>query len=176
MEDNHFSTLWWPSPHNYMDQPWAPMRPPILNLPPTSLLTPSLWVVPEHRLWVPCFMHQTRTWKGVFKFPFIIHFILLLRCVWKGVICREQQKGQKYLNIHRKDVVKVWTKEKGLLQGCEVEGTHSIHNHGSTKNGFHSHWSMGPQGLWQALRLTVTELSTLDFYCVPALGWILHRC
>ena len=26
---------------------------------PTSLPTPSLWVVPEHWLWVPCFMHRT---------------------------------------------------------------------------------------------------------------------
>ena len=27
--------------------------------PPISLPTPSLWVVPEHRLWVPCLRHQT---------------------------------------------------------------------------------------------------------------------
>ena len=32
--------------------------PPSLSPPPTSLLTPTLWVVPEHWLWVPCFMHQ----------------------------------------------------------------------------------------------------------------------
>ena len=29
--------------------------------PPTSLSTPFLWVVPEHQLWVPCFIHQTCT-------------------------------------------------------------------------------------------------------------------
>ena len=29
--------------------------------PPTSLLTLFLYVVPEHWLWVPCFMHQTHT-------------------------------------------------------------------------------------------------------------------
>jgi len=29
--------------------------------PSTSLPTLSLWVVPEHWLWVPCFMHQTCT-------------------------------------------------------------------------------------------------------------------
>ena len=28
---------------------------------PTSLPTLSLWVFPEHQLWVPCFMHQTCT-------------------------------------------------------------------------------------------------------------------
>ena len=34
---------------------------PMLNAPPTSFQTPSLWVIPEHQLWVPCFMHQTCT-------------------------------------------------------------------------------------------------------------------
>ena len=29
--------------------------------PSTSLLTRSLWIVPEHWLWVPCFVHQTCT-------------------------------------------------------------------------------------------------------------------
>ena len=29
--------------------------------PPTSLPTPSLWVVPEHGLWMPCFMCGTCT-------------------------------------------------------------------------------------------------------------------
>ena len=29
--------------------------------PPTSFPTPSLWVVPEHWLWVPCFVHWSCT-------------------------------------------------------------------------------------------------------------------
>lgn len=114
-------------------------------------------------------MHQTRTCKDVLKFLLLFIF-LLLKCVWKAVICREQQKSQKYLNIHKKDVVTVWTREKGRLPGCEVEGTSDRQNQGSPKNGFHSPESTGPQGLCQALHLTATELNTLDFYCVQALG------
>ena len=33
--------------------------PPAWTPAPTFLPTPSLWVVPEHQLWVSCFMHQT---------------------------------------------------------------------------------------------------------------------
>ena len=35
---------------------------PIPNPPPMSLPIPSLWVVPVHQFWVPCFMHWT--WTG----------------------------------------------------------------------------------------------------------------
>ena len=37
-------------PYIDMNQPLVYMCPPILNLPPTSLPTPSLWAVPEHSL------------------------------------------------------------------------------------------------------------------------------
>jgi len=61
LEDNLFTTLWWPLSHIYMDQSQVHMCPPILKLPSTSLPTPSLCFVPEHWLWVLCFMHWTCT-------------------------------------------------------------------------------------------------------------------
>ena len=40
-----------------MNRPQVCMRStPILNHPPTSFPTLSLWVVPEQRLWMPCIM------------------------------------------------------------------------------------------------------------------------
>ena len=49
------------TPYIDMNQPWVRMCSPILKPPPTSLPTPSLWVFPEHQLWVPCFMHRACT-------------------------------------------------------------------------------------------------------------------
>ena len=53
--------LWWFLPCSDMSQPPVHMCLCILKFPPTSLPIPSLWVVPEHGLWVPCFMHRTCT-------------------------------------------------------------------------------------------------------------------
>lgn len=49
LEDDDFTILWWFLPYVPMNQPRVTMCPPSRN-PPTSLPTPSLWVVPEHRL------------------------------------------------------------------------------------------------------------------------------
>ena len=43
--------------------------------PKPSLPTPSLWVVPEHRFWVPCFTHWTCT-----NWAFVLHMVM---CVFQ---------------------------------------------------------------------------------------------
>ena len=50
--------MWCFLPYTNMNQPWMYMCPIILNCPFTSLPTPSLWVVPEHKLWVPYFTNS----------------------------------------------------------------------------------------------------------------------
>jgi len=60
-ELNYFIVWCWFLPYIHMNQPWVYMCPSILKSPTTSLPTPSLWVVPEHQLWVPCFMYWTCT-------------------------------------------------------------------------------------------------------------------
>ena len=67
MEANCFTILWWFLQYINMNQPRVHMCLPILNLP--SYL-PPLWVVPENWLWVPCFMHQSRS--------FILHMVIYM--------------------------------------------------------------------------------------------------
>ena len=62
MEANYFTILWWVLPYIDMNQPWVHVSP--TSWTPSCLPShpiPSLWVVPEHQLWVPCFMHWTCT-------------------------------------------------------------------------------------------------------------------
>ena len=52
---------------------------PILNNPPSSLLVPSLWVIPMHQPQASSIMHQT--WTGdsfhIFSFSLYIYFALM---------------------------------------------------------------------------------------------------
>ena len=64
MEANYFTILWWFLPYINMNQPGV--KPP-----PTFLPTPSLWVVPEHQLWVPFLMHQTFTGHLVYIWEYL---------------------------------------------------------------------------------------------------------
>ena len=61
LEANYFTILWWFWPYINMIQPQVYMCPPSWTTPLTALPMPSLWVVPEHQLWVPCFMRWTCT-------------------------------------------------------------------------------------------------------------------
>ena len=57
---NHFTILCWFLTYVNMNQSATDTRePPDPEPPSTSLRRLSLWVVPEHRLWVPCFKHWT---------------------------------------------------------------------------------------------------------------------
>ena len=70
-EVKYFTILWCFLPYIKMNQPRVYMFPP--HLEPSSLPTPTLWVVPEHQLWVPCFMHLILTIipSGKFYDPYI---------------------------------------------------------------------------------------------------------
>ena len=50
METSYFTILWWVLPYIIMNQPWVHMCPPILNPPPTSFPTYSLWITPGYQL------------------------------------------------------------------------------------------------------------------------------
>ena len=45
----------------WINHRYAYVPPNYPETPPSALPTLSLWVVPDHRLWVPCFRHQTCT-------------------------------------------------------------------------------------------------------------------
>ena len=62
MEYNYFTILWlFSAIHQQWISHWYTCVPPSWTSLATFLPTLSLWVVPEHQLWVPCFMHRTHT-------------------------------------------------------------------------------------------------------------------
>ena len=68
-------------PYIDMNQPWVYMCPTILNPPPTSLPKPFLWVIPEHQLWAPCFVHQTCSGHLFYIFLHMVIYMLQWYCL-----------------------------------------------------------------------------------------------
>ena len=59
---------------------------------PTSLPIPSLWVVPVHQLWVPCFMHGT--WTGdLFHIWQYTHMVMLISQIIPPLPCPTESKS-----------------------------------------------------------------------------------
>ena len=56
--------------HQYESATCIHVSRPILNPAPMSFPSPIPVGCPEHRLWVPCFMHQTCTGQLFPSFPF----------------------------------------------------------------------------------------------------------
>ena len=68
---------------------------PILNLPPTSLSVPSLWVIPVHQPWAPCILH--RTWTGD---SFLIWYYTCLNAILPNHLPLPLPQSPKDCSIH----------------------------------------------------------------------------
>lgn len=66
------TVLWWLLPYIGVNRPEAHPE-------PTLLPTPSLWVVPEPRLWMPCFMRSTCT-------GCLLHMVMYISVLFPEVI------------------------------------------------------------------------------------------
>ena len=64
---------------------------------PSQTPIPSLWVIPVHRLWVPCFMHQT--WTGQLFHDGNIHVSMLVSQIIPPLPSPKESKSLFFISV-----------------------------------------------------------------------------